>query len=154
MRGKTQLSWERVLAQTLAKIGLRFTPQRQMVYSVMLDVRDHPTAETVFLRAKQAMPEISMATVYNCLDALVKCGLIAQVNLHRAATRFCPNMQDHGHFYCDDCGRVYDMSLAPGAGMVDIPTGFEPRHFEVSISGRCLECGGGESRAHSRERSR
>ena len=39
------------------------------------------------------MPEISMATVYNCLDALVKCGLVRQVNLDRGATRFLP---EHG----------------------------------------------------------
>ena len=55
--------------------GFRFTPQRQQVYGVLLHKRDHPTAEEVFIRAKRAMPEISHATVYNCLDALVKCGL-------------------------------------------------------------------------------
>src|SRR4051812_12004154 len=52
--------------------GFRSTPQREHVYSVLLHKRDHPTAEEVFLRAKPQMPEISMATVYNCLDALVK----------------------------------------------------------------------------------
>ncbi len=133
-------SWEQKLDQTLTKVGLRSTSQRQIVYSVLLDVRDHPTAETVFLRAKQAVPEISMATVYNCLDALVKCGLVTQVNIHRAATRFCPNMQEHGHFYCDECGKVFDISMASPAGMINIPSGFEPLQYEVSISGRCADC--------------
>ena len=55
----------------LATGGFRFTPQREHVYGVLLEERDHPTAEQVFLRAKKAMPDISMATVYNCLDALV-----------------------------------------------------------------------------------
>ncbi len=146
MRAKAQTSWEQKLDQTLSRVGLRFTSQRQMVYSVLLDVRDHPTAETVFLRAKSGMPEISMATVYNCVDALVRCGLIAQVNLHRAATRYCPNMEEHGHFCCDDCGKVFDISMAPLASMIDIPAGFEPRHYDVSISGRCPDCRGGVSR--------
>ena len=39
-----------------------------------VEKRDHPTAEEVFIRAKRGMPEISMATVYNCLDALVRSG--------------------------------------------------------------------------------
>src|ERR1035441_959110 len=65
----------------------RFTPQRQQVYDVLIQKRDHPTAEEVFIRAKQAMPDISMATVYNCLDALVQCGLVRQVQLERGATR-------------------------------------------------------------------
>ena len=149
------MSWEEKLDQTLSKIGLRFTSQRQVVYSVMLDVRDHPTAETVFLRAKQAMPEISMATVYNCLDTLVRCGLVAQVNLHRAATRYCPNMQEHGHFYCDDCGKVFDVPMAPPVRIMDIPPGFELRRIDVSISGRCPHCHGavGAGRTESARKS-
>ena len=39
-----------------------------------MEKRDHPTAEEVFMRAKHDLPEISLATVYNCLTALVKCG--------------------------------------------------------------------------------
>ena len=80
---------EQALNERLHTSGFRFTPQRQEVYNVLLDTRDHPTADQVFIRAKQAMPEISMATVYNCLDALVKSGVVRQVNLDRAAARFC-----------------------------------------------------------------
>ena len=75
------------LNERLATSGFRFTPQRQHVYNVLLQKRDHPTVEEVFIRAKEGMPDISMATVYNCLDALVKCDLVRHVNLDRAATR-------------------------------------------------------------------
>ena len=92
--------------ERLATSGFRFTPQREHVYSVLLEERDHPTAEQVFLRAKNGMPDISMATVYNCLDALVKCGLVKQVSLDRGAMRFCPNMHEHCHFYCESCGEI------------------------------------------------
>ena len=50
------------------------------------------------MRAKQSKPEISMATVYNSLDALVKCGVVRQVNVDRGATLFCSNMGEHAHF--------------------------------------------------------
>ena len=99
------------LNERLTTGGFRFTPQRQHVYDVLLQKRDHPTAEEVFIRAKKAMPEISMATVYNCLDALVKCGLVRQVQLDRGATRFCPNMHEHCHFFCDSCDTVFDVDL-------------------------------------------
>src|SRR5271166_4942306 len=95
--------------ERLATSGFRFTPQRQHVYNVLLEKRDHPTAEVVFIRAKHGMPDISMATVYNCLDALVKSGLARQVTLERGATRFCPNMEEHCHYYCDTCGEVFDV---------------------------------------------
>src|SRR5512142_2997014 len=97
------------LSERLATSGFRFTPQREHVYAVLLKKRDHPTAEEVFIRAKRQMPEISMATVYNCLDALVSCGLVRQLSLEPGAARFCPNMQEHGHFYCDICGGIIDV---------------------------------------------
>ncbi len=44
---------DRRLNERLATSGFRFTPQRQHVYNVLLEKRDHPTVEDVFLRAKQ-----------------------------------------------------------------------------------------------------
>ena len=126
----------------MATSGLRFTPQRKQVYSILLQKRDHPTANEVFLRAKQVLPEISMATVYNCLDALVQCGLVRQVNLDRAATRYCPNMQEHCHFYCDGCGGIFDVDYDPDSALAELPlpTGFTVTHFEMVIRGVCASC--------------
>jgi Fur family peroxide stress response transcriptional regulator len=123
----------------LATKGFRFTPQRQQVYTVLLHKRDHPTAEEVFIRAKHDMPEISMATVYNCLDALVKCGLVRQVTLDRGATHFCPNMTEHCHFYCDTCESVFDIGLPARTGL-PLPKGFSAERFDIAIHGRCPAC--------------
>src|SRR6266568_7376530 len=128
------------LNDRLANGGFRFTPQRQQVYTVLLHKRDHPTAEEVFIRAKHDRPEISMATVYNCLDALVKCGLVRQVTLDRGAARFCPNMSEHCHFYCDLCEEVFDIALPGGAG-VALPKGFRADRYDIAIHGRCPKCG-------------
>src|SRR5215831_21225078 len=111
MKARSHREEEQHLTEQLGATGLRLTPQRQQVYDVLLQKRDHPTAEEVFIRAKKAMPEISHATVYNCLDALVKSGLARQVNVERGATRFCPNMAEHCHFYCDSCESVFDIDL-------------------------------------------
>jgi len=85
-----------------------------------------------------------MATVYNCLDALVKCGLVRHVNLDRSATRYCPNMKEHSHFYCDDCGGVYDVEFAAHnhPSVLNVPAGFKVTQFDVSIRGQCADCAG------------
>lgn len=139
------------LHERLERSGLRLTPHRQLVYGVLLERRDHPTAEEVFIRAKPAMAEISLATVYNCLEALVQCGLVRQVNLDRAPTRYCSNMQEHYHFYCDDCGGAYDIDLPPNSPKpeVTVPKGFKPGRYEVVIRGLCPPCAG----AHPKRRS-
>lgn len=128
--------------ERLAGSGFRFTPQRRHVYSVLMDRRDHPTAEEVFIRSKNGMPDISIATVYNCLDALVKCGLVRHVHHDRGATRYCPNMREHGHFYCDDCGGVFDIDLlAPmKSPAFEVPQDFQLRNLELTFRGLCAEC--------------
>jgi len=130
------------LNQRLATSGFRFTPQRQHVYEVLLEKRNHPTVEEVFMRAKSGMADISMATVYNCLDALVKCGLVRHVNLDRGATRYCPNMKEHCHFYCDECGGIYDIDYVAdlAQGGFQVPDGFKVKQVDVSIRGLCRDC--------------
>jgi Fur family transcriptional regulator, peroxide stress response regulator len=137
--GRNQV--ENRLTERLGAGGLRSTPQREHIYDVLLQKRDHPTAEELFIRAKRSMPDISLATVYNCLDALVQCDLVRQVQLDRGATRFCPNMREHGHFYCHTCDTVYDVDLPkkPKPTII-LPHGFKAEHFDVAIHGTCPDC--------------
>jgi Fur family peroxide stress response transcriptional regulator len=130
------------LEARLLHSGLRPTAQRREVYRVLLQKRDHPSAEEVFMRAKQGMPEISLATVYNCLDTLVQCGLVKQVHHDRGATRYCSNMAKHHHFYCDECGGTYDITHHAEEGHPDLhlPPGFCMRSFEIAFSGLCPDC--------------
>jgi Fe2+ or Zn2+ uptake regulation protein len=131
---------ERHLTEQLGATGLRLTPQRQQVYDVLLAKRDHPTAEEVFIRAKHRMPDISHATVYNCLDALVQSGLARQVTLERGATRFCPNMEEHCHYYCDRCGTVFDVPLTADSALLPRPKGFKIDHYDIAVHGVCADC--------------
>ena len=140
MKARSHPQDEQHLTEQLGATGFRLTPQRQQVYDVLRHKRDHPTAEEVFIRAKKAMPEISHATVYNCLDALVKSGLARQVNVERGATRFCPNMVEHGHFHCRICGTIYDVGLPHELPCVAVPRGFKPEGYDVTIHGFCADC--------------
>lgn len=146
-------SSEQALSERLEKSGLRLTPQRQHIYGVLLSKRDHPTAEEVFMRSKPGMPEISLATVYNCLETLVQCGLVRLVNLDRAPTRYCSNMQEHHHFYCDTCGGTFDIELSAGhpAPQVSLPKGFQAGRYEVVVRGHCPECSNPRSKSHRHE---
>ena len=138
MKARSHQQDEQHLTEQLGATGLRLTPQRKQVYDVLRHKRDHPTAEEVFMRAKKAMPEISHATVYNCLDALVKSGLARQVTLDRGAARYCPNMMEHGHFHCEICATIFDVDLPTQA--MPLPKGFEAKHFDVAIHGSCPDC--------------
>ncbi len=132
--------FERELGERLATSGFRFTSQRRCVYDVLLHKRDHPTADEVFMRAKKTMPEISHATVYNCLDALVQSGLARQVTLERGATRFCPNMEEHCHYHCETCGEVFDVMMPADTASMPRPKGFKVDHYDIAVHGVCASC--------------
>ena len=129
--------------ETISHSGHRLTPQRREVYNVLLEDRDHPTATEVFIRAKKRIPAISLATVYNCLETLVECGLAKQVNVEREATRYCPNLSEHGHFICESCGIVSDIPVTKGGSLTQflkVPSGFNVNHSEITLRGTCPAC--------------
>ena len=129
--------------ETISHSGHRLTPQRREVYDVLLAERDHPTATEVFLRAKKRIPGISLATVYNCLETLVDCGLAKQVNVDRDATRYCPNLKEHGHFVCQSCGKVHDVPVAKvprAGGHWHLPKNFSIIQTEFTVRGLCPDC--------------
>lgn len=129
---------ESALNLRLADNGLRATPQRELIYGVLLKKRDHPTADEVFARVKAEMPTISLATVYNCLDTLVACELVRAVNFERGPTRFCPNLRPHAHFHDEKTGATHDIDLPPE--LIErvkaiLPSDFQADAVEISFRG-------------------
>lgn len=127
-----------ILNEALTRSGQRTTRQREHIFSVLLHRRDHPTADEVFARAREEMPSISLATVYNCLETLVECGLVRQVNYEREPTRFCPNLAQHAHFQDQKTGRVYDIDLPDETIrriLEVLPEGFQAESIELSFKG-------------------
>lgn len=126
------------LTQKLASSGLRSTPQREIVYNVLLQKRDHPTADEVYARVRAEMPTISLATVYNCLEALVQCQIVRAVNFERGPTRYCPNLEPHAHFLDEKSGEAYDVELP--VTLLDqvksiLPSGYNANSIEIIYRG-------------------
>ena len=119
--------------------GLGMTRQRQEIYRILIEQRDHPTANEVFMRAKDHLPNISLATVYNCLEALVQHGIIRQVNFERESSRYCPNLREHGHFHDAATGVIHDVDFKPGIDLTDLlqlPAGAVVEDIEITLRGK------------------
>jgi len=127
-----------VLNRALDKAHLKLTQQRKHVFAILMAQRDHPTADEVYERVKSVMPSISLATVYNSLEALVDCGLVKQVHVEREPSRYCPNLAEHAHFHCLRDGRVYDIPLPAhlaAALKKVLPEGYEAESVQIAFNG-------------------
>jgi Fe2+ or Zn2+ uptake regulation protein len=128
---------------TIHGAGLRMTDQRRAIYDALMVERDHPTAVDIFTRVRGKLPGISLATVYNCLDTLTACGLAKTVNLDRGPARYCPNLEEHAHFHCEQCGKVLDLPLRSRRHPQDVwelPENLSITKHEVAFRGTCPAC--------------
>lgn len=135
--------YKELLDNALMVNGQRATKQREHIFALLLEKRDHPTADEVFVRARTDMPTISLATVYNCLETLVETKLIRQVNFERESTRYCPNLTQHAHFYCRESGDIVDIELPKHLTeslMSVLPKGFYAQHIDIAYDGHCDSC--------------
>lgn len=126
----------------LRAAGLRVTPQRRVVWSAFeTETNGHLTADEVFTRAREELPELSRATVYNTLSALVGAGLLREVE-SRGAVLYDPNPDPtHQHFRCRGCGRLHDVHVE-GVGELRIADErpFVVHERTVLLRGLCPSC--------------
>lgn len=98
---------------------LKVTPQRVAVFEALHNDHGHPTAEIVWDRVREAMPTVSLRTVYQVLNDLVAMDEVRLVSLGNGASRFDSNLSGHHHFVCRVCERVYDVASSQPSMITD-----------------------------------
>ena len=129
---------KQLLSTALERKGLKATRQRAHIFAVVKACRTHPTASQVYRRAKQEMPHLSLATVYNSLETLANCGLVRSVQLDRGPTHYCPNLSKHAHFHCKRTGQLYDIKLPEallGELKALLPNDFQIDSLDIAFHG-------------------
>lgn len=96
------------ISNKLAEKGLKVTPQRIAILEAIIKLNSHPTAENIIEYIRKNHPNISVATVYKVLDALVENELIRKVKTEKDIMRYDAVMESHHHIYCSDSDRIED----------------------------------------------
>ena len=123
--------------------NLGLTKQREVVLQVIRDSEEHLTANEVFDNAKQLLPGISFATVYNSLRFLKDAGLIAEIQFGNGASRFDRTLYRHDHALCTKCGALVDIEMEHPQELVERAAAysrFKPESLEFTLRGICPDC--------------
>jgi Fe2+ or Zn2+ uptake regulation protein len=88
---------------------LRCTAQRHALYEALLRDNSHPTAEELFRQVKPLMSRLSLATVYNTLEALCKVGLARKLPTNNGRCRYDADTSEHLHVCFRDDGVIEDV---------------------------------------------
>lgn len=123
------------------EIGL--TKQRTVVLQVIREADEHLTANEIFSAAKDLLPSISFATVYNSLRFLKEAGHIAEIQFGNGASRFDRMTHRHDHAICTSCGKLVDIEMEHPSEIIRTAakrSRFKPESIEFTLRGLCPDC--------------
>ena len=127
----------------IQELGL--TKQREVVLQVIRDAEQHLTANEVFVAAKDLLPSISFATVYNSLRFLKEAGHIAEIQFGNGASRFDRMTSRHDHAICTKCSKLVDIEMELPVDILKNAakfSKFKPESIEFTLRGLCPDCAG------------
>jgi Fe2+ or Zn2+ uptake regulation protein len=117
--------------------------QRRLVYEIVEESFDHPTAHQVFSKARRTIPSISLGTVYRNLRQLAEQGVVQESKMGGEPARFEVPRKKHYHIWCVQCGRIEDLMLPYQASLdrkAQRLVGYRLEQHRMEFFGVCPEC--------------
>jgi len=96
------------IAQLFVNRDLRCTRQRLALYKALAATKSHPTAEQLFRDLLPRSANMSLATVYNSLEALCRAGLVQKLSGSDGSARFDACVENHLHLFNLETGDMRD----------------------------------------------
>jgi Fe2+ or Zn2+ uptake regulation protein len=130
--------------ETLRAMGLRLTPQRMLILSIVASGNSHMDVDQVFQRAKESYPYIDITTVYRTLQLFKKLGVVSEVAIgNRLHFEVANPESPHQHMVCLVCSEAYDLPpqyLEEFRHSLVQELAFEPDLKNFTVTGVCSQC--------------
>jgi Fur family transcriptional regulator, peroxide stress response regulator len=91
------------------KYPIKLTPQRLAIIEYLEGNKAHPSAADIYKVVSEQYPMMSLATVYNTLEALKEKTHILELSIDPQKKRFDPNTKPHHHLICMGCKTITDV---------------------------------------------
>lgn len=126
---------------------IHFSQQRIAIMDYLMKHPTHPTVEEIYLALAPQMPTLSRTTVYNTLKLFAEQDAIQVINIEEKNARFDADTMPHAHFFCTECGTIYDVPFAAPEEAISCCTednpylkGFTVRSTQIYYKGICNKC--------------
>lgn len=122
--------------------GRRVTKQRQTVLR-SAHGSAHQSAESIWHSSQEALPELTLQSVYAILADLTEIGLLRKISPDVGPAKYETHTGDnHHHALCTSCGAIEDVDCAVGHAPCLTPSATGMRIFEAEVNyyGLCAQC--------------
>lgn len=117
--------------------------QRDTILKIVMDSYDHPTADTIYNRVQNIIPNISLGTVYRNLNALADNGYIKRIGVQNNQDRFDKIISNHHHIRCVLCNSVKDIFFDISndfCDKIELETDYKILSHDLVFEGICPNC--------------
>jgi Fur family peroxide stress response transcriptional regulator len=134
----------KTLTSALQQAGMRLTPQRTSICELLVESEEHPTAAMIYEALKPRFSSLSLATVYNTLDALVGLGAVNVLG-HAGDDKvhYDADTEPHVNLACLSCSRIVDIPSEHVKHLdseITSASGYKLLGARVLYYGLCPEC--------------
>ena len=116
------------------------TRQRALILDIIRSDKCHHTAEEIFSMARERMPTISRATVYNNLHSLEDEKIIRRISGDGSSDRYDNAFIPHGHLVCIGCDKMTDFDLPELDREISERLGEPADSYELKVRYLCPNC--------------
>ena len=117
---------------------MRNTKQKTLIYEIINKSSNHMTAEEIYIKCKEIIPNISLGTVYRNLNGLVSNNKIIRIKMKDNIDRYDKNFK-HSHVICNKCGKIDDIFVDYFNELPSIRN-FDVMSYELIFNGICNKC--------------
>jgi len=124
----------------LEKRAIKPTYQRLCVLEFIEQNSDHPTADRIYENLMKKIPTMSRTTIYNTLNLFLEKGLVAPLTITGTEVRYELITNQHHHFLCLKCGRIYDVDIQCPLSQSKTVDGHQIQEIHGYFKGICKNC--------------
>ncbi len=117
------------------------TKYQELILAIIKEAPRHLSAEEILALARERVPRVSVATVYNALAALTAAGLIVRLRgTPGGRDLYDRNTAPHAHRVCPHCGRIRDLAIPTLGDALAALIGRADPFYELYVHDPCATC--------------